>query len=288
MLSSQDLAVFVTVADSGSVSEAAQQLHRTQPAVSQAIQRLEQAVGFALLDRSGYRARLTERGEIFLKRARATVVQANELQAFADVLARGNETRLCIGVHGALAPDALMPLLQQLPQRFPDTVLELRRGEGAAPLRWLNEGQVDLAIVVGAPPVNRHALELACKSLGEIEFVNVVRSDKLISSLAQDLAPLPQILVADFDDPAASFGVVEGHRYWRVGDHSMKLAAIVAGNGWGAVPTWMAQRDLDSGALSTISYRGIGPCSTHAYCLYQRNAQTSGPVAAHIWDQAGA
>jgi DNA-binding transcriptional LysR family regulator len=52
-----DLAVLVAVADGGSVRSAAAALGRTQPAVSQAIQRLEGAVGFSLLDRSGYRAR---------------------------------------------------------------------------------------------------------------------------------------------------------------------------------------------------------------------------------------
>src|SRR5262245_32235039 len=63
-----DLAALVAVAESGSVRRGASALGRTQPAVSQAIQRLEEAAGFALLDRSGYRVRLTERGETFVKR----------------------------------------------------------------------------------------------------------------------------------------------------------------------------------------------------------------------------
>lgn len=286
MLSIQDLAVFVAVAESGSVRNAASLLSRTQPAVSQSIQRLEQAVGFPLLDRSGYRARLTERGEIFLKRARAAVAQSKELQNFADLLSRGNEARLRIAVHGAIATDGWMHLIDEISQRFPDTVLELRRGEGNAPLRWLLEEQVDLAIAIGEP-THRDATALDRKPLGEIAFVNVVRTSNLVSTPEQDLALLPQILVADFDDPAASFGVVEGHRYWRVGDHQIKLAAIVAGSGWGAVPAWMARDDLASKVLSTITYRGIRSSGTHAYFLYQRREHAAGPVAAHIWEGLG-
>src|SRR5690606_32198436 len=108
----------VAVADGGSVRRAAAAMERTQPAVTQAIQRLEDAVGFALLDRSGYRVRLTERGEAFVKRARLTVKQARELKAFASVLSSGVEARLRIGVHGAIPTEAWMPLLTELPQRF--------------------------------------------------------------------------------------------------------------------------------------------------------------------------
>ncbi len=284
MLSTHDLMIFITVADGGSVRRAATLLGRTQPAVSQAIQRLEQAVGFALLDRSGYRARLTERGELFLKRARVAVEQARELQGFADVLARDDATRLRIAVHGAIANDVWMPLIAGVSTRFPDTVLELRRGEGDAPLRWLVEEQVDLAIALGEPP-QRHAMALDRKPLGEVEFVNVVSASRVTSTVEQDLASLPQILVADFDDPSASYGVVEGHRYWRVGDHQTKLAAIVAGCGWGSVPAALAVPHLRSEELCAIAYRGIGPRSRHPFFLFRHRERTVGPAASRLWEQ---
>jgi DNA-binding transcriptional LysR family regulator len=279
-----DLAALVAVAESGSVRRAASTLGRTQPAVSQAIQRLEEAAGFALLDRSGYRVRLTERGETFVKRARAMLKQARDLHTFASVLSSGVEARLRIGVHGALPATAWMPLVGDVAAHFPETVLEIQAGEGDAPIRRLIEDEADLAVALGSVP-DRHAAGIECRELGALEFVNVAHSRRLASQPDGDLDPLPQILVADFDDPVASYGVSEGHRYWRVSDHRMKAALIAAGAGWGSVPVPLVESALQDGTLSPVSRRGAAPRTSRTYSLYRRLDEPQGPVAAFIWDR---
>lgn len=230
MFTPQDLAALIAVADAGSIHRAAEVLGRTQPAVTQAIQRLEEAVGFQLLDRSGYRVSLTERGAIFAKRARATVKQARDLRVFASVLERGIEAQLRISIHGAIPPNAWMHLIADIPMRFPDTVLELHVGEGDSPIRRLQNDESDLAIVLSLAADHRNT-NLERLMLGEVEFVTVVQAARIDIGEEDNLAALPQILVADFDDPTTSYGVVEGHRYWRLSDHRLKAAAIVAGTG---------------------------------------------------------
>src|SRR6476469_317345 len=64
------LEVFVTVARERSFSRAAEALGRTQPAVSQAVARLEQDVGEKLFDRSSKDGTLTPAGEVLLEHAR--------------------------------------------------------------------------------------------------------------------------------------------------------------------------------------------------------------------------
>ena len=59
-----ELRVFLTVAAERSFSRAATKLHRTQPAVSQAIRRLEEQVGERLFDRSSKDGTLTEAGRV--------------------------------------------------------------------------------------------------------------------------------------------------------------------------------------------------------------------------------
>ncbi len=284
MLPSHDLAALVAVADEGSIHRAAVILGRTQPAVTQAIQRLEEAVGFPLLDRSGYRVKLTERGETFVKRARATVKQARNLRAFAAVLSGGVEARLRIAIHGAIATASWMHLIKDISERFPDTVLELQMGEGDAPIRRLTHNESDLAIVLSSV-ANHHVAGIVYRQLGETEFVNVVQTARLVSNEEDDLASLPQILVADFDDPATSYGVVEGHRYWRVSDHRIKVAAIIAGTGWGSVPATLVEAELRDGTLRPIAYRGVGPRSRHPFFVCQKNDKPQGPVATYIWEK---
>jgi DNA-binding transcriptional LysR family regulator len=285
MFAAQDLAALVAVADSGSIHKAAASLGRTQPAVTQAIQRLEEAVGFELLDRSGYRVRLTERGETFVKRARVSVNQARDLRAFASVLSRGVEARLRIIVHGAIPPTAWLHLIADIPEQFSDTALEIESAEGDAPMRRLLSGAADLAIAL-LPAPDRHASGVESQLLGEIEFVNVVQTRRLVSDLERDLAALPQILVADFDDPETSYGVVAGHRYWRVSDHRTKAAVIAAGIGWGSVPASLVDQALQDSNVSAIAYRGIGPRSRWPFFLYRKRDVARGPLAVFVWDRS--
>ena len=282
MYSPQDLAALVAVADTGSVRAAASALGRTQPAMTQAIRRLEDSVGFSLLDRSFYRARLTERGELFVKRARVTVGQARSLRAFAVLLARGVEPRLKLAVHGAIPDRAWLDVVAEIPKRFPDSVIEVEAREGDAPLRRLLDGDAHLAIMLNAFP-DRFGTSTESKTMGEVEFCNAVRADK-IDQLQEGFALIPQILSADFDDPAASYGVVDGHRHWRVNDHRMKAAAIVAGMGWGSLPTELVEKELQNGTLQAVCYLGLKRRSRRAFSIYRKRNQPLGPIAAHIWE----
>lgn len=285
MYSNLDLAALVAVADAGSVRGAASVLGRTQPAVTQAIRRLETALGFALLDRSSYRARLTERGETFVKRARVAVAQARGLRTFATLLAHGVEPRVRIAVHGAIPTEAWLGLVADIPRHFPDTAVEVETGEGLAPLRRFMEGEAHFALLLEPFP-DRYGASVDGRTLGTIEYVNVVRSDK-VELLREAVPPIPQVLASDFDDLSTSYTLGEGQRYWRVSDHRMKAAAILAGVGWGYVPRTLVEADLREGTLCSVSCFGVSERGLRAYALYRKHDQPQGPVAAFIWNGAG-
>lgn len=65
-MDTQSLQAFLAVADSGSFSRAAEQLHLTQPAVSKRIAVLEGQIDARLFDRIGRRVSLTEAGRVLL------------------------------------------------------------------------------------------------------------------------------------------------------------------------------------------------------------------------------
>src|ERR671939_334906 len=65
-----DLRAFVIVAELGSFHEAADHLHLSQPALSRRVQKLEQTIGVALLQRTSRRVELTMVGREFLPKAR--------------------------------------------------------------------------------------------------------------------------------------------------------------------------------------------------------------------------
>jgi DNA-binding transcriptional LysR family regulator len=80
---------FVTVAEFGTVSKAAQTLRIAQPALSRQIANLEQELGLKLFDRTRGRLVLTGEGEQLLMDCRALLNQANALGERAQLLRQG-------------------------------------------------------------------------------------------------------------------------------------------------------------------------------------------------------
>ena len=120
----RELRFFLEVVALKSISKAAESLHITQPALSTKIKKLEQTLGFTLLERNWEGVQLTTKGGYFLPYAvqllqsmeDATTVlnqdEANTMQTFTEVI---NDTqRLRIGIDGWLLPYVLPRLYEVL------------------------------------------------------------------------------------------------------------------------------------------------------------------------------
>ncbi|MFH7042081.1 LysR family transcriptional regulator [Paucibacter sp. JuS9] len=83
MLTSDDLAFFAVVADSGSLAEAARKLNVTPPAVSQRLMALEARIGMRLLERTGRRSTLTDEGALVASHGRMV---AEAIEALTEAL----------------------------------------------------------------------------------------------------------------------------------------------------------------------------------------------------------
>jgi DNA-binding transcriptional LysR family regulator len=99
MISSDDLAFFVVLADSVSLAEAARKLNVTPPAVSQRLQALEARAGVRLIERSGRRTSLTDEGALVAAHGREV---AQTMEALAEAL--GDRTRTVSGHLRVTAP----------------------------------------------------------------------------------------------------------------------------------------------------------------------------------------
>ena len=93
------LQVFLTVANEKSFSRAAEKLFRTQPAISLAVQRLEQEFGEKLIDRSGKDLILTDAGQTVLDYARRFQSLQQELDNSLAELRDNSAGRLTIGAN---------------------------------------------------------------------------------------------------------------------------------------------------------------------------------------------
>ena len=128
---SEEIAIFVAVVESGSFSRAAEQLGQANSAVSRAVKKLESKLGVSLLNRTTRQLSLTEEGERYFRRMQ--VVLQEMAAAENDLL----ETRT--------TPRG-MPLVKPFRERYPEMTLSLVSSE-----TFINliERKVDVAIRAG-------------------------------------------------------------------------------------------------------------------------------------------
>jgi DNA-binding transcriptional LysR family regulator len=143
----RDLSLLERIDALRSLRQVAESLHVTQPAVTQALQSLEQAFGAALVVRSSQGVRLTEAGLAAMKRMR---VARRELLAARDAAQSPALRELRLGMLPAVTLDLLPRWLSGLRQSFPSAQLILTEATG--PLLWsrLEEGALDA--IIARPP----------------------------------------------------------------------------------------------------------------------------------------
>lgn len=145
------LKAFLAVASTGSFSQAADQLHLTQPAVSRRIQLLEASTGARLFDRLGRQVLLTEAGRTLLPRAQQILaLVADTLQELQDLSgAVQGQLRLLTSHHIGL--HRLPAVLREFKQRYPQVKLNIRFFNSQETHQRIIDGEGDLGITTLEP-----------------------------------------------------------------------------------------------------------------------------------------
>jgi len=143
----QNLKAFITVAELGSFSEAADSLYLTQSAISKRIALLEQQIGKRLFDRIARQVSLTEAGNELLPRARRILQEyENALQAINDLSGEASGTlRLAISHH--LGLHRLPPILKQFAQQYPNVTLDIEFMDSEKAYEQVLHGDSELAVI---------------------------------------------------------------------------------------------------------------------------------------------
>lgn len=166
------LEVLVAVAEHGSLSAAARELHMEQPNVSRSISRLERRLNLALLRRSTTGSRLTPEGLQFVEWARELLSSADSLMRNARALGNDNFGELKISASQTIAEYLLPRWLSSLRVALPNTQISLRVSNTTDVLNELHTGVCGLGFVEG--PVAKESTHSAF--VGEDRLVLVVAS----------------------------------------------------------------------------------------------------------------
>jgi DNA-binding transcriptional LysR family regulator len=147
----RQLRAFVAVAEDGTFTRAAERLGVVQPAVSQAVSRLEAELGLVLVERTSRRVALTGAGAAFLPEARGVLARLERAERAAADLAAG-ETGVVRLASTAGAPELVHALAARLSAAHPGVRIELARSRRSSKLRAVLDGEIDVALVHSAPP----------------------------------------------------------------------------------------------------------------------------------------
>ncbi|MGE6256658.1 LysR family transcriptional regulator [Heyndrickxia sporothermodurans] len=145
----QHLLVFVTVVEKGNFSRAAEELHMTQPAVSQYIQGLERSYGSKLLDRSNKYVRLNKAGEIVYYHAKEILGLYSKMQNLLDDLTNRASGPLSIGSSYTFGEYVLPHVIAQLHEQFPLIKPKITIGNTKEIAELVKGHQLDVGIIEG-------------------------------------------------------------------------------------------------------------------------------------------
>jgi DNA-binding transcriptional LysR family regulator len=140
------LQVFLTVATEKSFSRAAERLLRTQPAISLALQRLEQELKEKLIDRSGKGLLLTDAGRTVLEYARRFQSLQQELENSLAELRDNSAGRLTIGANESTSL-YLLRHIERYRELYPKVKVQVRRSLSSRIPNELLDGNLELGVI---------------------------------------------------------------------------------------------------------------------------------------------
>lgn len=144
------LRIFLAVAEERSFSRAAAKVHRTQPAVSQAVKRLEDDLGEQLFDRTSKSGTLTDAGRILQNYGQRLVRLAEETESAMRELRDLRRGRVLIGANEA-AVHTLLPLMARFREKVPDVTIDVRRVPARQIAVEVQQGSLDFGALTFKP-----------------------------------------------------------------------------------------------------------------------------------------
>jgi DNA-binding transcriptional LysR family regulator len=248
---------FVRVADCGSFSRAADQLHVARSAVSRRVRELETQIGVTLLRRSTRSVRLTDEGLVLYERASQLLADFEDLRRGVARGAAAANGRIRFSAPMSFALRHLLEPLEAFRRAYPGITLDLQLGDRRVDL--VSEG-FDLALRIGMEVEG----SLVAKRLCAIEHVVVASPEYLArAGVPQRPEDLERHTVFSYGyrtnphrwaylaaDGARGEAVVHPSLVANNGD--ALIAAACAGGGIACQPTFIACDAIERGELRPL------------------------------------
>ena len=267
----------------GSITKAAENLNRAKSALNYSIKNLEEQLGFQLLDKSQYRAKLTTRAKQFIENSETLLKEFERLKMTANQLADNIETNIRISGSGVCSLDKLYLAIKKAMEKYPSTQIELER-EILSGQQMLEQGEVDIALLESLEMNDQFEYKL----IDHVDFKLVLASDHPYLGLPkkeqtmENLCQYPQIIQrATIPRPNLERGIQKDAIKWRVTDTLSKKEIILNALGWGRLPHHDIKQELKSKKLSHLKH--LKADDKVPVYLVRKKQDKHGKVSELIW-----
>src|SRR5258705_7228937 len=242
----------VAVVDEGGAAAAAEAIHKSQSAVTYAVQQVEKLLGVKAFRLEGRKAVLTPAGRTLYSRARILLDEASSLERAAHRNSAGWEAEVTIAVEIIFPTWLLLKCLDRFGREAPHTRIEvIETVLGGAPEALL-ERRVDLALTPRVPP------GFSGESLMRLAFVPTAHPDHPLFRLGRpltlkDLRKHRNLIVRDTSvkrDKRSGF--LEAEQRWTVGHMATSLQAARMGFGFAWYPEEKIREEIEADQLKVL------------------------------------
>ncbi|OTA20126.1 LysR family transcriptional regulator [Xenorhabdus beddingii] len=282
------ITAFVTTAQLGSFTAAAERLGLTKSAVGKSVGRLENRLGIKLFQRSTRRLSLTPDGEAFLISCQSALDILEQAEAALTSHIPHPAGRLRIDLPAAFGRQRILPVLLQMAGDYPELALTVSFSERFVDL--IEEG-IDLAIRIGELA---DSSGLVARKLTTQKLVICASPDYLHSNgepgTPEELSQHQCVVGFRRNQPISWLlkeKTGETRRYtppatYEFSDGDAMLSAVLAGCGFAQLPLWMVGSYLESGKLKEV-LQGHSGVEIPISALWPKNRQLL-PKIRHVVD----
>jgi DNA-binding transcriptional LysR family regulator len=271
------------VVDAGGYAQAAAALHKSQSAVTYAVQKIEQQLQLKLFEIHGRKALLSPAGTMLYRRARALLEEAGATEDAAHTLAAGWESEISLAVEIIFPTWLLLKCFARFALEHPDTRLELYESVLSGTEEALLQRRVSLAIGAMVPP------GFVGDALMPVRFVAAAHPDHPLHGLgrevtAQDLRRYRQLVVRDSGSARSRNAPWLGaEQRWTFSNKATSIRAALSGLGFAWFAEDTIRTELDEGLLKPLPLREGAEHWAQLYLIYADRDQP-GPGAMRLAD----
>ena len=269
----QRIKYFQAVVRNNSFSDAAEECHISQSAISQQIKALETELGYPLLERKNRKFVLTPAGEHFYKKSLVLVADYEQLCREAAKIASGDAATLKLGYLRSYNSPEVHQALEAFSEKHPGISVQLLYGNHEELFTWLRTGGADLVLNDQRRAFSDEYVNLvltASRMYIELASRNPVAS--LLWVTVQELKNIPCILVASKEQQAIEkdfYQTIIGIQGEILYAENLEEARMMVISGQGFLPVEGSSQAMTFGtSIRRIPlYRGEEQI-TRNYCLF--------------------